>query len=198
MLNCRDRSVFKAICKELMISVTILVFLSAICSGQEQKEQAPPIKERLFYGGSFALMLGTATTIELSPVIGLWVLPRIDVAIGPTYRFYKYRSDQTDIYGGKIYTEFVFFRDMDRFIPLGIHTSLFLHIEDEMLSLSSKYWANVILSPKRFMINTVLVGPGLSQQMGKRASFNLTVLWALNDSGYPVYSNPEVKIGFVF
>jgi hypothetical protein len=24
------------------------------------------------------------------------------------------------------------------------------------------------------------------------------VLWALNDSGYQIYSNPEIRIGFVF
>jgi len=48
------------------------------------------------------------------------------------------------------------------------------------------------------MINTILAGGGLSQQIGRRAALNFMVLWALNDSGYGLYSNPEIRIGFVF
>lgn len=198
MSNYRVRSVFRTYRKGILMFVQAILLSSVISYGQVPREEAPPLKERLFFGGSFALTLGTLTNIEIAPVAGLWVLPRINVALGPTYRYYKYREDKTDIIGGRAYFEFVFLREMDKLIPLGSHTSLFIHIEDEMLSLSSRYWANVTLSPKRFIINTVLVGPGLSQQLGQKASLNIAVLWALNDSGYNVYSNPEIKIGFTF
>src|SRR5665647_2860751 len=46
----------------------------------DQKEQATPVKERLFYGGSFGLMFGSITDIQVSPVVGFWVLPRIAIA----------------------------------------------------------------------------------------------------------------------
>lgn len=198
MLNYKNRSVFHVYFKGLILSMVIIFISSAISKSQVQQEVAPPIKERLFYGGSFSLTLGSITNIEIAPVVGLWVLPKFAVAAGPTYRFYKFQGDKTDIYGGRAYVQYVFFRDMDKFIPIGIHTSLFMHCEDEMLSLSSYYWRNITYEPKRFMINTVLAGVGLSQQIGARSSINIMVLWALNDPGYDIYSNPVIRIGFVF
>lgn len=176
----------------------ILTFLFSIISGQESRQEVPPLKERLFYGGNFSLQLGTITSIEVSPIIGLWVLPRLAIAVGPSYSFYKYYDVKTDFYGGRSYVQFVVFRDLDKFIPLGIHTSFFLHLEDEMLSLESDSWSNAPVNTKRFLVNTVLSGVGISQQIGTRSSVNFMVLWALNDSGYEIYSNPEIRIGFVF
>jgi hypothetical protein len=68
---------------------------------QKSTDDTPPVKERLFYGGSFGLMFGTVTDIQISPVIGFWVLPRIAVAAGPTYRYYKDQIDRTALYGGR-------------------------------------------------------------------------------------------------
>jgi len=197
-LDCRG--------KGLIISIVILFFSFSLINGQNDsqksqlftRQEAPPFKERLFFGGSFSFQLGTITDIELSPVAGLWVLPRVAVALGPTYRFYKYVDEKTNIFGGRSYVQYVFFKDIDKFIPLGTHTSLFVHLEDEMLSLDSRFWRNVSLKPHRFMINTVLAGAGLSQPIGERASINFMLLWALNDSGYDIYSNPIMRLSFVF
>ncbi len=175
-----------------------LVFASfSVVFSQQQKETAPPLRERLFYGGNFGLQFGTITDIQVSPVIGVWLLPRLAVAAGPDYRFYKYQSDRTNIYGLKTYTEFVVVKDIGSVLPVGSNTGIFLHIEDELLSLESKIWNPAILS-NRFSINTILAGGGLSQQIGRRASMNMMILWALNDSGYGVYSNPEIRISFTF
>jgi hypothetical protein len=176
----------------------ILTFLFSTIYGQESRQEVPPLKDRLFYGGNFSLQLGTITSIEVSPIIGLWVLPRLAIAVGPSYSYYKYYDVKTDIFGGRSYVQYLVFRDLDKFIPLGIHTSFFLHIEDEMLSLESDSWANTPVNTKRFLVNTVLSGVGISQQIGTRSSINFMVLWTLNDSGYNIYSNPEIRIGFIF
>jgi len=176
-----------------------LVFASfSVVFGQQQKEAAPPLRERLFYGGNFGLQFGTITDIQVSPVIGVWLLPRLAVAAGPDYRFYKYQSDRTNIYGLKTYMEFVVVKDLGSVLPVGSNTGIFLHIEDELLNLESSYWKNPPVFSKRFYINTILAGGGLSQQLGRRASMNMMILWALNDSGYGVYSNPEIRISFTF
>jgi hypothetical protein len=185
-----------------IISIVSLTFLFSIISGQESREEAPPLRDRLFYGGNFSLQIGTITDIEVSPVIGLWIRPRIAVAAGPSYSFYKYDQIKTDIFGGKSYIELVVFRDLNKFIPLGINTSLYIHFEDEMLSLNSIYWKNISNPPHRFMVNTVLAGAGLSQQIGTRASINFMVLWTLTDSDPEItsriYSSPEIRVGFIF
>jgi hypothetical protein len=203
------KTVFFSLSRSLVIAVIIFISSFSDVAGQKPitfsgkdgdatDSDKPALSERLFFGGSFALQLGTVTNIEISPVIGYWVLPRVALAAGPSYRYYKYYSSRTSIYGGRTYIQYVVFRDLDKLIPLGIHTSLFLHAEDEMLSLDSEYWRNVSLNPRRFTVNTVLAGAGLSQQISKRGSINFILLWALNQSEDQVYSNPEIRISFIF
>jgi hypothetical protein len=165
---------------------------------QQASKEVPPLKERLFYGGSFSLQLGTYTDIEVSPVIGLWILPRIGIAAGPDFQYYKFLSNPTTIYGGKTYIEMIFLQDLDKIIPLGVHLGLFLHGEYEVLSLESVAFKPVPGNSKRFLVNTFLAGGGIRQQIGQRSSLNLTFLWALNDSGYGIYGNPEIRVSFMF
>ena len=68
----------------------ILLIICVTASGlyaQRSRPEPPPLKERLFYGGSFGLQFGSITDIQIAPVIGIWVLPRLAVAAGPNYRF---------------------------------------------------------------------------------------------------------------
>jgi hypothetical protein len=177
----------------------IMLVLSAFSlSAQTVRSEAPPFKERLFFGGNFALQFGTITDIEVSPVIGLWVLPRLAIAIGPDYRFYKNPYGRTDIYGGSGYIQFVVIQDINNLIPIGAHTGIFLHTENELLSLQSSFWKNSPFASERFFQNTLLAGVGISQKMGRRSSLDLMVLWALNASQYDIYSNPEIRVSFIF
>jgi len=181
-----------------IFALLLLVSSFAGVSGQKNREEPPPFRERLFFGGNFGLQFGTITDIQVSPVVGLWVLPRLAVAVGPDYRFYKYRYDRTSIYGGKCYMQFVIIKDINTFLPIGANTGIFFHIEDELLSLKSTFWKNPPVFSDRFYINTVLAGGGISQQIGRRSSLNIMALWPLNDSGYGVYSNPEIRVSFNF
>jgi hypothetical protein len=182
----------------IAVPLLILLFIFSTASGQRKREEPPPLRERIFFGGNFGLQLGTITDIQVSPVVGLWVLPRIAVAVGPDYRFYKFRSEKTHIYGLKTYTQFVIVKDLSSFVPIGSNTGIFLHLEDELLSLESAFWKINPVTNDRFYINTLLAGPGLSQQIGRRASMNIMVLWALNDSDYQIYGNPEIRVSFTF
>jgi hypothetical protein len=196
-----ERKNIKTVCVSNMRKIptmVILFFLFSILSGQESEKDTPALKDRLFYGGNIALQFGTITNIEIAPVVGLWLLPKLAVAIGPSYIYYKDMYGSIDFYGGRAYTQYVVFRDLDKFIPLGVHTSLCLHLEDEMLSLDSRLKDNTSVSSGRFINNTVLGGFAISQQIGNRSSVNLMFLWTLNDPGYQIYSNPEIRIGFVF
>ncbi len=177
--------------------ILLFICISEIC-GQQIRKDTPPLKERLFYGGSFGLQLGTITDIEFSPVIGIWLLPRLAVAAGPNFRYFKDPFDHTAIYGGKTYVEIIFLQDLDKIIPIGVHLGLFLHGEYEALSLESSFFKTPPYDSGRFIINTILAGGGIRQQMGQRSSLNLTFLWALNDSGYGIYGNPEIRVSFMF
>jgi hypothetical protein len=166
-------------------------------SAQRERSEPPPFRERVFFGGSFGLQIGTITDIELSPIAGFWVLPRLAVAAGPNYRFYKDPMGKTDIYGGRAYTEFVVIRDINSLIPIGLNMGIFIHFEDEFLSLDSGFW-QIPSAAKRYNINTLLAGAGISQPVGRRSSVNMMVLWALNEAEYDIYSSPEFRVTFTF
>jgi hypothetical protein len=181
----------------------ILIFIS-VClitselSAQNARQEKPPLRERIFFGGSFGLQFGTLTNIQVAPIIGIWLMPRLAVAAGPNYTYYKYYDQETSMYGGKAYAQFVLLQDLNNILPIGLHTGIFVHFEDEMLNLESAYWQNPPYASERFTVNTILLGGGISQQMGRRSFMNLMVLWALQDSGYAIYDNPEIRISFNF
>lgn len=180
--------------------IFIFILLSSLTAfAQKRREEPPPLKERLFFGGSFGLQFGTTTDIAVSPVAGIWLLPRLAVAAGPNYRFYKSPFiGRTDIYGGRAYTEFYVIRDLNNIIPIGLNFGFFLHGEDELLSLESGFWKDPPYISKRFLVNTGLAGVGISQPMGRRSSMNMMVLWTLNDTQYQIYGNPEFRFSFNF
>jgi hypothetical protein len=189
----RDRCSFRII----IFAAFLLLAEVNIVSGQQVKEEKPPLRERMFFGGSLGLQFGTYTDIQITPIVGLWVRPRLAIAAGPNYRFYKDPYYSTSIYGLNSYIQFVPLKDLNNLVPVGIHMGIFLHLEDELMSLESAVWDQS--NPNtRFTINTVLAGFGISQQMGQRSSINIMFLWALNNSVYGLYSNPEIRLSFSF
>lgn len=185
--------------KILLVSF-ILFSVSSNACGQRKKEVPPPLRERIFFGGSFGLQFGSYTNIEINPIVGLWVLPNVAIAAGPGYQYFSdnYYNLSTSLFSFKTYGQVVLIRDLNNFIPLGIHTGLVFHIEDELLNLDTEYWKNVTSDPDRFWLNSLLIGGGLSQPIGRKGSFNILILWVLNDAGYQIYDNPEIRIGFTF
>jgi len=182
----------------IFIAFIFLLLSVSPISAQRINGDAPALRERLFYGGSLGLQLGGITDIELSPVVGIWILPRLSVALGPDYRFYKDYYGRTDIIGGSVYTQIVVIQDLNNLIPVGMHYGIFLQAEDELLSLESLYWKPAPVKTDRFFMNTPMAGAGISQPLGRRTSLNVAVLWTLVTPEYEVYSNPEVRVSVVF
>ncbi|HLP73842.1 MAG TPA: hypothetical protein VK155_13130 [Bacteroidales bacterium] len=182
----------------LILALVATAQTDMICAQEPERQSAPPVHERIFYGGNFGLQFGTVADIEIAPVVGYWVLPRVAIAIGPDYRFYKYFNEKTHIYGGKAYVELTLLRNINSVIPIGANTDIILHGEDQLLSLESGFFKLTPFDNKRFYLNSVLAGGGLSQWLGKRAAMNILVLYAFTNDTYQLYSTPEIRISFVF
>jgi hypothetical protein len=187
------------------IQYLLLIFLFFFvvgrpASAQGARETKPPLKDRIFIGGSFGLQFGTVTNIDINPIVGLWVLPRLSIAAGPGFQYYSdsYSHMNTSIYSFKTYAQFVVIKDINNILPIGLHTGIVFHAEDEALNLDSEYWRNVTTQPNRFWVNSVLLGGGLSQQIGRKGSFDILILWVIGNNTYNYYSNPEIRIGFSF
>jgi hypothetical protein len=188
----------KRLTRSVILIVFLILFSFTITYGQKTREEPPQLKERLFFGGNFGLQFGTITDIQVSPVVGIWILPRSAVAAGPDFRFYKFYDERTTIYGGKGYLQFLAVQNLNSVIPLGLNTGIFLQLEDELMSLESAFWKDPPYTSNRFYINTVLAGGGISQQIGRRSSMNITFLWALNEPEYAIYGTPEIRVSFIF
>jgi hypothetical protein len=195
-----DRTFLKRTCLSAIFALLLLYFPMALSFGQVREvQEVPPLRERMFFGGSFWLSFGSVTNIQIAPIVGAWVLPRVAVAAGPDYRFYKDEYNQTSVYGAKCYVQYLILKDLNNVLPVGMHTGIFLQLEDEYLNLESADWPLYNQGQsERFSVNTVLAGGGIRQMMGARSSVNFVVLWALNDAGYGIYSNPEIMISFNF
>lgn len=160
-------------------------------------------KQKVFFGGNFSLMLGTETYIDLSPVAGYRITRRLSAGAGPIYQFYSIKTFggrySFHIYGGRAFASYTVINDLNRLIPLGFSTSIFAYTEDEALNMERKL-LDVMLpeGSGRFWLNNMLVGGGIGQPVGKRSSFNIMILWSLNETAASLYQNPLVRFGFSF
>jgi hypothetical protein len=181
--------------KNLLITICLLG--SLIATGQSPLKDRPPLRERLFFGGGFGLQFGTITNIELSPLVGVWVLPRVAVAGGPTFQYYSDPYLETIIYGGKGYVQLTLIQSLNNIIPIGLNTGINLQGEYEGLSLDKEYLTQLPGETGRIYSGAFLAGVVISQPTGIRSSMNLAFLWCLTSTGY-VYDNPVVRISFIF
>jgi hypothetical protein len=170
-----------------------------------QWEEKPPLRDRIFFGGNFGLQFGTVTNIEVSPLAGIYLTPRLAVGPGIKYEYFKsnypgFVPYETHIYGGTVFARYMVIRDLSEAVGLGLNIGLFGHAEYEMLSLESRYFQ--IGAPPdaegRFYLHSILLGGGIYQPIGRRGGLLLMVLWNLNETASSPYSNPIFRIGFNF
>ena len=167
-------------------------------------------RDRLFFGGSFSLMAGSYTDIEISPHVGYYITSRWAAGIGFTYEYYNnkyywpprtHNSDwerfESHIWGGRIFTNYVIVNNVNDWIPLGLNFRIFAHAEYEALSYANGFFYKDATG--RELQKSILVGGGLRFPMGKRSSMNLTLLWSLNSELNSIYgSGPILRFGYNF
>jgi hypothetical protein len=185
--------------KQSLISVIVLL-ISMITTIPEsaaqerinlEQDKKPPFKERLFYGGSLGLQFGNVTLVDISPMIGYKVYPRIGIGFSPTYKYYAYKnyysSDNSDlktnVFGGSIFGRVI------------IYQNFFAHAEYEYLTFKTKdtqYPSQII----NMDFQSVLVGAGYREAVAENAFMYILVLWNLNETLDSPYTNPVIRAGF--
>ena len=182
--------------------------ISPVINAQFDKEEFEYMtwKEKVFFGGSFGIMFGTYTDIEVSPIVGYRITRHLSLAVGPKYRYYRekiiYQSQpyslEGHVYGGRSYVQFYFIKNINDFIPIGIHAGFFAHAEYELLSLEEEDFRPQYGNRGRYLLHTAFVGPGLRLPAGRRAAVNFMVLWNLNENSDSPYTSPIIRFGFTF
>ncbi len=186
--------------KSLLVAACLLWSFTASAQEQviSQSQGRPKFAERLFFGGSFGLQFGTITNIEVSPVVGVWLLPRVAVAAGPSFQYYKDPYGRTAIYGGRTFLQFTLIQDLNNIIPIGLNAGIFVQGEYQGLSLERGFFSNLPEEKGRFYYDSFLAGAGISQPTGRRSSMNVAVLWSITENEYGIYDKPEIRIEFYF
>lgn len=146
----------------------------------------PPMRDRVFFGGGVGLSFGTVDYVEVSPLVGFRVHPKVDVGLSLTYRW---RNDSrydisTSDYGGTLFGRYRVVR------------SFFLEADWEYLD-----WEYIRsdLSKDRTSTSSFLAGGGYYLPLGGRASMAFSALYNFsydkNDPFEP-YGDPwVVRIG---
>lgn len=160
-----------------------------LVNGQGAIEKKSKLNDKLFFGGGVGMYFGSVTSIDLSPMIGFKPTDKFYFGLKGTYQYVKDNNYNfsTDIYGGSIFGLYVFF---DKVVAFA---------EYEVVSLESRYY-NTQIDPEddRFWVDSPMIGGGLSQSVGSRSKVLILLLWNLNNSGSSPYSNPIVRVSFLF
>ncbi len=188
--------------KRLSIILLLVLYLFKASYAQDPEN----LKGGFYLAPDFGLMLGSINNIELSPALGYHISERFSLAAGFKYEFYSqtrlYASQpafKTHIYGPRAFARYTLFKNLGDFLPIGMNTALFAHMEYESSSLEKKYFQPISISDEgRFWYSTILVGGGFSQDASERIKVNVLLLWD-TDGGYTsLYNNPIIRFGFQF
>lgn len=177
--------------KNKYLLVLIFALFSALplhAQREIDEEMRPPLKDRLFFGGNFAMSFGTITFIDVSPLVGTMITNRLSSGVGLTYQYFKdnrFVGANNSLYGGRVFSRY------------NIFPNIFAHGEFENLNLD-------LYNPRseqfqREWVPGLLLGGGYFTPFGTRGGANITLLYNfLYDNLRSPYNQPYViRVGFM-
>jgi hypothetical protein len=176
----------------LLLMLMFVSIYPAVAQGlpEEQQDYKPKWNERLFYGGGLGLQFGNMTLVDISPMIGYKLTPRIGVGLNPTYKYYAYRNYygtdadlKSNVFGCGVFGRVL------------ILDNIFAHAEYEYLYFKTK---ETYTQTKKYSTEyqSVLIGAGYRQAVAQNAFMYLLVLWNINETIDSPYNNPVIRAGF--
>lgn len=150
---------------------TSILFISVFSSALfAQEEQGSNFKDKIFFGGGFGAGFGTYTFINVSPIIGYRITPRLSAGVRLMYQYttydYYFGGDKIKFQGND-YGAGVFGRFM-------VKGPFFLQAEYEYLNYEDIY---VDGSSIRSSFDSFMAGGGIAQPISNKAAFFLTVMY---------------------
>lgn len=181
--------------KHFNFVILTTLFFSLATATQAQREidpeSNPPLKDRLYYGGNFAMQFGTITFIDVSPLVGAMITERFSGGLGATYQYFDDRrfvgvgTGNRSLYGGRT------------FLRYNILPNIFAHTEYEMLNFD--LFNRRTNEYNREWVPSLFLGAGYFTPFGARGGANFKFLYnLLYDRLRSPYNEPYViRVGFV-
>lgn len=168
-----------------------LSFFLVSNSGFGQREiygDSISLKDRLYFGGNLGLQFGTITMIDISPLVGVMITPKLSGGLGGTFQYFddnRLQGAQGTSYGGRVFGRY------------NILPNIFTQVEYE--SINWKTYNDFVNDFRRTWTNALFVGGGYFVPFGPRGGANFTFLYnVLHDNRNSFYAEPYViRIGFV-
>lgn len=168
----------------------LFLCLSNATFGQRviDEESRPPLKDRLYYGGNFAMSFGTITYIDVSPLVGAMITNKLSGGVGATYQYFNDRrfiGGNSSLYGGRVFGRY------------NVFPNFFGHVEFE--SLNFDLFNQNTDKFERSWVPGFFLGAGYFAPFGNRGGANFTFLYNLiHDNRRSPYNEPYViRVGFV-
>ncbi len=175
-----------------------------------------PFLRRISIGGNLGFQVGNITGINVAPQITCRVVDHLHVGTRFIYQYFSYKdyyfdlaareylSYKSNVFGGGLFSRYYLSGFFDNILG-----NIFAHAEYEYLfyrrpySLSSDadatiedfYGNRYKKSDQSVEVNSFFVGGGFRQPVGNRVSFDLLVLFNLNDTFNSPYTNPIFRLG---
>lgn len=170
----------------LAVALCILAF-SAF--SQREVDEGSSFFDRVYLGGNFGAQFGSVTFVDLSPLAGYMITPKLSAGVGVTYQYLKYRNfDQSfSTYGWRT------------FVRRNVGRQFFVHGEFENINLEA--FSNPSgTDTYRYWVPGLFVGGGLFQPIGNRGGFMISALYNLmyDDMRSPYNSPLVLRVGFTF
>ncbi len=156
----------------------------ALTPPAEPASTKPPLRDRIYYGGSIIVSFGDVTRIGMYPMIAYKFTPKLSLGAEVGYEYLKFDDfDQSgNNYGGSVFARY-------RIVP-----RLYAHAEYQMINY--EIFTSTTTS-QRDWVPFLLVGGGFAQPMGRNAWSYVEVLFdVLNDNQSPYDDGePFITVG---
>ena len=147
-----------------------------------------PFKDRLYFGGNLGFQFGTVTLIDVSPLVGVMITPRLSGGVGATFQYYddsRFQGADGTSYGGRVFGRY------------NILPNIFAQAEYESINWEAyDFFAE---DYRRIWSDALFLGGGYFVPFGRRGGANFTFLYnVLHDNQNSYYAEPYViRVGFV-
>lgn len=171
----------------LAFGILMLVSFQGLAQRDFEEGDEVSFKDRLYFGGNFGLQFGSVTFIDVSPLVGYMITPKLSAGVGFTYQYYSFTDPFSikrsfNIYGGRLFGRY------------NISEQFFAYSEYESIGIPYIASDN---SEQRDWVPAFYVGGGYVQRFGNRGGIGITALYNLLYSDRAISNSPfTIRVGF--